>query len=99
MRMVKTLALATAIMFATSPAIAQNATESANAADVTATNAIDANTTATTDLNVTAVPQTTTTETPTTETAPAAAPTEKGFPWGVVGLLGLLGLIPRMRRG
>lgn len=94
MRMAKTLALATATMLAASPAIAQNTTESANAADVATTNAVDTNTTAAPDLNATAVPETTT-----TEAAPAPAPAEKGFPWGVLGLLGLLGLIPRMRRG
>jgi hypothetical protein len=27
------------------------------------------------------------------------APEKKSFPWGVVGLIGLLGLIPRARRG
>jgi MYXO-CTERM domain-containing protein len=99
MRMAKTLALATATMLAALPAIAQNTTESANAADVAATNAVDANASAATDLNATAVPETTTTETTTTETAPAPPPAEKSFPWGVLGLLGLLGLIPRMRRG
>ena len=97
MRMAKTLALVTATLLAASPAIAQNTTDTANAADVAATNTVDTNATAATDLNATAFPEATTTET-TTETAPAPAPAEKGFPWGVLGLLGLLGLIPRMRR-
>ena len=35
------------------------------------------------------------------EPAPAPAPVERKptFPWGVLGLIGLLGLIPRRRRG
>lgn len=32
------------------------------------------------------------------ETAPAPAPAKGGFPWGVIGLLGLIGLMPRKRR-
>ncbi len=32
------------------------------------------------------------------ETAPAAEPAKSGFPWGVLGLLGLIGLMPRKRR-
>ena len=32
------------------------------------------------------------------ETVPAAAPARGGFPWGVIGLLGLIGLMPRKRR-
>ena len=32
------------------------------------------------------------------ETAPAPEPAERGFPWGVIGLLGLIGLMPRKRR-
>ena len=32
------------------------------------------------------------------ETAPAPAPAKSGFPWGVIGLLGLIGLMPRKRR-
>jgi len=32
------------------------------------------------------------------ETAPAPAPAKGGFPWGVIGLLGLIGLMPRRRR-
>jgi hypothetical protein len=93
--MAKMMALATATLLAASPAVAQNTTETANAADVAA----DTNTPGTTDLNVTAVPETPTTETTPAETAPGPAPAEKGFPWGVLGLLGLLGLLPRMRRG
>ena len=32
------------------------------------------------------------------ETAPAPAPAKSGFPWGAIGLLGLIGLMPRKRR-
>ena len=32
------------------------------------------------------------------ETYPAPAPAKSGFPWGVLGLLGLIGLMPRKRR-
>lgn len=86
MRTTRTLAMATAALLVTSPAVAQN-TSDANATDDAATNAADANTTVTDPAAVSA------------ETAPAPAPAEKGFPWGVIGLLGLLGLIPRTRRG
>jgi hypothetical protein len=40
---------------------------------------------------------TTSMDTTTTETTPV--PEKKSFPWGVIGLLGLLGFIPRARRG
>lgn len=32
------------------------------------------------------------------EMAPAPAPAKGGFPWGAIGLLGLIGLMPRKRR-
>jgi hypothetical protein len=34
----------------------------------------------------------------TNEAAPAPAPAKRNFPWGIIGVLGLLGLIPRTRR-
>src|SRR5437588_689808 len=43
--------------------------------------------------------ETTTTPVAANDMSAPAAPEKKSFPWGVVGLLGLLGLIPRARRG
>ena len=103
MRMKATFAIAASLLLA-APAAAQNQTALANTAD--ATNTVDANavtandvgTTTTTDVNTTTATETTAvpvdsnmTETP--------APEKKSFPWGVIGLVGLLGLIPRARRG
>ncbi|MFL6730762.1 MAG: hypothetical protein ACJ8EP_00260 [Sphingomicrobium sp.] len=106
MKMTTTLAIAAWALFASAPTAAQNDTAAANVSDTTAANAVDVNTT---DLN--AVGSTTTTDVnTTTATTTTAVPLDdnhlapveeqkRSFPWGVVGLLGLLGLIPRARRG
>jgi len=103
MRMTRSLAIATAALLATSPAVAQNTATPANTTDSIAANSMAANTT---DMN-TAGATTTTMATNTTDTTQAApgpgtdyvAPEKKrGFPWGILGLLGLIGLIPRNRR-
>jgi MYXO-CTERM domain-containing protein len=98
MRMKATLTIAAAALLTAAPAVAQNTGEAANTADM---NAVSNAETPAAVGNAAAPPtvetNTTTAETMTTEPAPAPEP-QKSFPWGVVGLLGLLGLIPRARR-
>ena len=110
MRMTATLALAAAILVGAAPAAAQNAAVPSNTTDVTTANTV--NTTATTtanDVGNVTMPTAATPGTETTTTAtntavdvgygPPTQPKEKrGFPWGVIGLLGLLGFLPRTRR-
>ena len=102
MRTTMTLTIAATAFLAAAPAIAQNTGEQTNTTDVTATNTTDVN--AVTANDMTAVPatnETVATDTTTTTEdvgATAPAPEDKSFPWGVVGLIGLLGLIPRFRR-
>ena len=100
MRMTVPLIFAAALA-ASTPAFAQD-TNNAASADVNATApaATDANAAApvATDANAVApaaepvATDTTTQETTTTEKKSG------GFPWGVIGLLGLIGLIPRKGR-
>jgi len=99
MRITIPLILAAAVA-ASSPALAQDANNTAVAdTNASAPVAPDANATApaATDMNATT---TTTTEPVATDTTePAPSPEKKGgFPWGVIGLLGLIGLIPRKAR-
>lgn len=105
MRITTTLMIAAAGLVAAAPAIAQNA-DTNGTADMTATNT-DTNTAVPVD-NTAAPVAPTTTETTTTATdvnatgvpvdQTAPAPEHKSFPWGIIGLLGLLGFIPRTRR-
>ena len=107
MRMTTTLAIAASALLAAAPGMAQNDAATANSSGEPAANEVDANatdlnavgsTTTTTDVNTTTA--TTTTAIPVDENDMAPVPEQKkSFPWGVVGLLGLLGLIPRARRG
>lgn len=106
MRISTTLMIAAAGLVATAPAAAQN-TDANGTADMTATNTVDTNTAVPVD-NTAAPVAPTTTETTTTATdvnatavpmdQTAPAPEHKSFPWGIIGLLGLLGFIPRTRR-
>jgi len=96
--------MAAAALMAAGPAVAQDTNNAAAAAPVATS---DANVAANaTDVNAVA-------PAPGNEVAPAPEPAltdsdtsqqpaEKnsgGFPWGVLGLVGLLGLIPRRNRG
>lgn len=106
MRITTTLMIAAAGLVAAAPAIAQNA-DANGTANMAATNTVDTNTAAPVD-NTAASVAPTTTETTTTDTdvnatgvpadQTAPAPEHKSFPWGIIGLLGLLGFIPRTRR-
>ena len=89
--------IAAAALLAAGPAFAQN--EAANAP----ANAAEANVTATNEAAAAPAPanvaETTTVATENTTTATEQpAPAKKSFPWGLIGILGLLGLIPRTRR-
>ena len=110
MRMTATLALAAAILVAAAPAAAQNTAAVNNTTDMTSANTVNT-TSATTanDVGNVAMPPAATPETETTRSetntavdvgyGPPTQPKEKrGFPWGVIGLLGLLGFLPRARR-
>jgi len=97
MRMTVPLIVA-ATLAASTPALAQDAN---NTADVNATApapVADVNATAPVATNDLAAAPAEPVATDTT-TAPAPEPEKKGgFPWGVIGLLGLIGLIPRRGR-
>ena len=99
MRMTVPLILAASLAAAT-PALAQDANNTA-AVDMNATvpdaTAVDANATAPAATNDLAVAPTepVATDMATTEPAPEK---KGGFPWGVLGLLGLVGLFPRKAR-
>jgi len=92
--------IAAAALAASTPALAQDAnnTADANAAAPAATTDANAVAPVAPDANAVAPvaePAPTTDET----VAPAPEPEKKGgFPWGVIGLLGLIGLIPRKGR-
>ena len=99
MRMTTPLMIAAALAVS-GPALAQDANNTAEAAAPVATdaNVADANA-------MTAVPANDVAAAPVEEAAPAdtyadtaPAPKKSGFPWGVLGLIGLLGLIPRRGR-
>jgi len=109
MRTIKPIMIAAAALFVAGPALAQNEAAPTNTTDVTATNSAattDLNAVGTTTVDTTAVPATTVEPLPVDANAGtidtslgAPAPAEKKhFPWGVIGILGLLGLIPRTRR-
>ena len=90
--------IAAAALLAATPALAQN--EAGNATtNAPEANAVEMNAEANVAANVpmpagpVAVPG----ENVTNEAAPAPEP-KKSFPWGLIGILGLLGLIPRTRR-
>jgi hypothetical protein len=108
MRLTTPLMIAAAALAAASPAAAQNAaaptdntaSNAVNAVDVSANGTVE--TTTATDPAAAAA-QTNAVPVDNTAAADAAAgqpaPEEKhGFPWGILGLLGLLGFIPRARR-
>ena len=106
MRMTTSLAVVAAALLA-APAAAQNTDMNAASTDmnVAATNTVDANavsgtttTTNTTTATDTGMVPVTGDNTVADNGYAAPAPEKKGFPWGVVGLLGLIGLIPRNRR-
>ncbi len=109
MRMTTIFMIAAATLAA--PAAAQNTGSAANTTDMTSANrasppgpTTDKETgTAPAVAAPAAPPATVTTETNTAVQTGTAAPTEptekKSFPWGVIGLLGLLGFTPRTRRG
>jgi len=99
MRIMIPVTMAAALAVA-SPAIAQDSNNMAAEAPTTVVdnNAMDANAAAMMPANdVAMVPEA---APPMTETYPDVAEDDDGggFPWGVIGLLGLIGLIPRNRR-
>ena len=99
MRMTVPLILAVALT-ASAPALAQDANNMADA-NAAAPVTTDANLAAPVASNdMAAAPVAEPTATPVDETTAPPPPAEKksSFPWGVVGLLGLLGLIPRRGR-
>jgi hypothetical protein len=100
MRMTVPLILAAALA-AAAPALAQDANNTA-AVDVNATvpdaTAVDANATAPLPTNDLAAPPAEPVATDTATTEPAPEKKGGGFPWGVLGLLGLVGLFPRKGR-
>lgn len=112
MRMKTILVIAAATLVA-APAAAQN-TSPANTTDMTSATTVNTTGATTTgDVGNAAAPAgaattpgaqpaTVTTQTNTAVETGNGPPTEpkekKGFPWGVIGLLGLLGFIPRTRR-
>lgn len=93
------LIIATAALISASPALAQNDAGNAST-NVAETNAVEMNATANIAANVPtpAEPVALPGENVTNEAAPAPAPAKRNFPWGIIGVLGLLGLIPRTRR-
>jgi hypothetical protein len=95
-----TLTIAAAGLIAAAPAAAQNAAAPANSVDMMATNTATTNVEAMNETGgMTATTANTASATETATMPPAPAPEEKkSFPWGVIGLLGLIGLIPRARR-
>ena len=79
------------------PAAAQdNNVAAANTTEVTETNAI-ANE-AVVDVNAMPVAPAPEAAAPVAEPAPAPAPAQRSFPWGVLGLRGLVGLLGKRRR-
>lgn len=104
MRISRTLIIGAAGLFAAVPVAAQNATAD-NVADLSA-NAAAANSAAIGNEAATPSAPAANTTTTTADTNAmtvsadnsAPAPEKKGFPWGIIGLLGLLGFIPRTRR-
>jgi hypothetical protein len=91
--------IAAAALISASPVLAQN--DAANApANAVETNAVETNATANIAANVPtpAEPVALPGDNTMNETAPAPAPAKRSFPWGIIGVLGLLGLIPRTRR-
>jgi hypothetical protein len=93
------LIIFTAALLAASPALAQNEAAPTNAD----TNAAEANAVAGNEVmpapeNATEPMAVPADNAAMPETAPAPEPKKRSFPWGVIGLLGLLGLIPRTRR-
>jgi hypothetical protein len=94
----KPLIIAAAALLAATPALAQN--DAVNApANVTEANTADMNATANIAANVPtpAEPVALPGDNAMNAAAPAPEP-KKSFPWGLIGILGLLGLIPRTRR-
>jgi hypothetical protein len=91
--------IAAAALISASPALAQNDAGNAST-NVAETNAVEMNATANIAANVPtpAEPVALPGENVTNEAAPAPAPAKRSFPWGIIGVLGLLGLIPRTRR-
>jgi hypothetical protein len=90
--------IAAAVLAASSPAFAQDANNTADANAAAPAPAADVNATAPVATNDLAAAPAEPVATDMT-TAPAPEPEKKGgFPWGVIGLLGLIGLIPRKGR-
>ena len=112
MRMIIKLTIAGGALLAATSAPAQNTASGSNTADMNTENAAMAapaagnaadngitGSTAAAGTNAEALPAGTTTNSVSTVAMETSSPTEKkSFPWGVIGLLGLLGFIPRTRR-
>ncbi len=98
MRMTVPLILAAALAAAT-PALAQDANNTATVdVNATAPAAVDANATAPAATNDLAVAPAEPVAADNVTTEPAPEKKGGGFPWGVLGLLGLVGLFPRKGR-
>jgi MYXO-CTERM domain-containing protein len=107
MRLTTPLMIAAAALVAASPAAAQNAAAPTNNSTTDAANTIDMNANGSGEATVAnepaAVGGAPATVAPSDDTSAAnlAQPVQEekhGFPWGVLGLLGLLGFVPRARR-
>jgi hypothetical protein len=87
-----------AALLTAAPAIAQNEPAPTNASDINAIAATDANLAAP-DANAAAPANVEVAPLPVDNSiAPAPVEEKHGFPWGVLGLLGLLGFLPRARK-
>lgn len=97
MRIATCFVLAAALV--ATPALAQNDAATNETVEADATMTMPADNGAMAANEVTPVPMTTDMAVE-AEPAPAPAPrrTDRGFPWGVIGLVGLVGLMGRKRR-
>lgn len=114
MRIMTTITIAALAVLTAAPAIAQNTAEPSNTADMTTANVSGMPGAATTNDAGTSTNTMGATGNAAMPTAPVTtnesnvttvalgtyspAPEKKSFPWGIIGLLGLLGFIPRARR-
>ena len=91
--------MAAAALVTAGPAVAQETNNTAATDANAAANVTDLNATAPVAGNeVAPAPDTTATDAD-TQTSQTTEKSSSGFPWGVLGLVGLLGLIPRRNRG